>query len=255
MLPLRTAEPAENPIANRLLLSISEAERSLIRPYLEDFAFRQHAILHEPSQSFEFIYFPNSGLISLMVTTEDGKTVEAGMVGNEGAIGVAAAVGISLSPFRQIVQFPGDGFRIRTQILRRLLQRTPLLQLAMARYAVLCGMQTAQTAACNRLHDAGQRLARWLLTAADRVHANSMSLTHEFLAVILGTDRPSVSLAAQHLQSKGGIQYRRGTVQILSRKKLESSACECYRVIGQFNGVLRMKQLSDVGAAVHEREV
>jgi CRP-like cAMP-binding protein len=101
-------------------------------------------------------------------------------------------------------------------------------------------MQIAQTAACNRLHDAGERLARWLLMAADRVDSSSLAITHDFLATMLGTDRPSVSLAAKILQRKKIIEYRRGTLEILNRRKLESSACECYKVIRQFNGVLQL---------------
>lgn len=113
--------------------------------------------------------------------------------------------------------------------------------MSLSRYAVVQGMQIAQTAACNRLHDAGQRLARWLLMAADRVDSHSLPITHEFLATTLGTDRPSISLAAKILQRKKIIQYRRGALEILSRKKLESSACECYKVIQQFNDVLHLK--------------
>jgi CRP-like cAMP-binding protein len=112
--------------------------------------------------------------------------------------------------------------------------------MVLSRYAVVQGLQIAQTAGCNRLHDVGERLARWLLMAADRVGSNSLSITHDFLATMLGTDRPSVSVAAEILQRKKIIEYRRGALEILNRKKLEAYACECYRVIRQFNGVLRL---------------
>jgi len=112
--------------------------------------------------------------------------------------------------------------------------------MVLSRYAVVQGMQIAQTAACNRLHDVGERLARWLLMAADRAGSSSLSITHDFLATMLGTDRPSVSVAAKILQRKKIIEYRRGTLEILNRKKLAASACECYKVIRQFNGVLRL---------------
>jgi CRP-like cAMP-binding protein len=138
------------------------------------------------------------------------------------------------------VQISGDGFRITVKTLQNLLESTPQLQMALSRYAVVQGMQIAQTAACNRLHDAGERLARWLLMAADRVDFSSLPITHDFLATMLGTDRPSVSLAAKILQRKKIIEYRRGTLEILNRRKLESSACECYKVIRQFNGVLQL---------------
>ncbi len=227
-------------LKNKILLAIPEAEYQVMQLHLEPFKFHQHCILHEPAQNLEFAYFPNHGLISLLVATEDGKTVEAGMVGNEGVIGVAAAVGLSISPLRQVVQITGDGFRIRIAAFQRCLAMTPHLQMVLSRYAVVQGMQIAQTAACNRLHAVGERLARWLLMATDRVGSSSLPITHDFLATLLGTDRPSVSVAAKILQRKKIIEYRRGALEILSRKKLEASTCECYRVIRQFNGVLRL---------------
>jgi CRP-like cAMP-binding protein len=226
---------------NKLLLGIPETEHRLIRAHLEPFQFRQHFILHEPNQRLEFAYFPNDGLISLVVTTEDGKTVEVGMVGNEGVAGVSAAAGLAVCPLRHVVQVPGEGFRIKVSALQSWLDSAPELQTVLSRYAVVLGMLVAQTAACNRLHDSGQRLARWLLMAADRVDARSLPMTHDFLATILGTDRPSVSVAAKILQTKKIINYRRGTLEILSRKKLESSVCECYKVVQQFNGILGLR--------------
>lgn len=217
-----------------------EPEYQIIKVHLEFFEFRPHSILHEPAQNLQFSYFPNDGLISLLVATEDGKTVEAGMVGHEGVTGVAAAVGLSISPLRQVVQIAGGGFRISVPAFQRCLAITPHLRMVLSRYAVVQGMQIAQTAACNRLHDVGERLARWLLMAADRVGSSSLPITHDFLATMLGTDRPSVSVAAKILQRKKIIEYRRGALEILNRKKLEASACECYKVIRQFNGVLRL---------------
>ncbi len=228
------------PLTNKILLAMPETEYQVIQVHLEFFKFRQHSILHESAQNLQFAYFPNDGLISLLVATEDGKTVEAGMVGNEGVVGVAAAVGLSISPLRQVVQIAGDGFRISVHAFQRCLSITPHLQMALSRYAVVQGMQIAQTAACNRLHDVGERLARWLLMAEDRVGSGPLPITHDFLATMLGTDRPSVSVAAKILQRKKVIEYRRGALELLNRKKLEASACECYKVIRQFNGVLRL---------------
>lgn len=160
------------------------------------------------------------------------------MVGNEGVAGVSAAVDLAISTSRIVAQVAGDGIRIAVSALQDRLKSGPQFQMALCRYAVVQGMQIAQTAACNRLHDAVQRLARWLLMAADRVHTNSLPVTHDFLASILGTDRPSVSLAAKNLQKRKVIQYGRGTVEILSRRRLEACACECYRVIKQFDEFL-----------------
>jgi CRP-like cAMP-binding protein len=235
------AESETSSLKNKILLMIPRTEYQLVHPYLEPFQFHHHAILHEPTQKLEFAYFPNQGLLSLLVATEEGKTVEVAMVGNEGVAGVASAVGLTISTLRQLVQISGEGFRIRVEALQTCLESTPLFQMALSRYAVVQGMQIAQTAACNRLHDAGERLARWLLMAADRVHSSSLPITHDFLATMLGTDRPSISLAAKLLQKNKVIQYRRGAIEVLSRKKLENSACECYHVIQQFNGVLRLR--------------
>jgi CRP-like cAMP-binding protein len=227
-------------LGNKILSGIPASEFRFIQSELEPFKFEPRSILHEPTRALRFAYFPNSGLISLLVATEDGQTVEAGMVGNEGVAGVAAAVGLSISPLRQLVQISGDGFRVEVGALQDRLKATPELQMALSRYAVIQGMQVAQTAACNRLHDARQRLARWLLMAEDRVQLKSLPVTHDFLANLLGTDRPSVSLAAKVLQREKSIAYRRGTVEILSKKKLEASSCECYKVMQQLNGVLRL---------------
>jgi CRP-like cAMP-binding protein len=166
---------------------------------------------------------------------KDGKTAEAGVVGNEGFTGTLAAVGLSRSPLQAVVQITGDGFRVEVGALRSTLESAPHLRLTLSRYAAIRSMQVAQTAACNRLHDIGQRLARWLLMTQDRVDSGSLPITHDFLATMLGTDRPTVSSAAGVLQRKKVIAYTRGAVEIVNRKKLENSACECYEVMRQYD--------------------
>ncbi len=238
--PERTT-PDGKPVANKILLSIPEDEFLAIGPHLEPIALPRHCILHEPSERLNFVYFPNAGLVSLVVAMEDGKTVEAAVVGNEGAAGVPSAVCLARSPLREVVQIAGEGFRVKVSTLQDVLKLAPEFQMRLSRYAVIQGIQVAQTAACNRLHDVEQRLARWLLMAQDRVDGGSILITHDFLATMLGTDRPSVSLAAGVLQRKKNIEYTRGAVKILSRKKLEGSACECYGVIQQFNTEIGLK--------------
>ena len=142
---------------------------------------------------------------------------------------------------REIVQIAGDGFRVRIDALKNVLKSAPELQRILTRYAVVQGMQFAQTAACNRLHNIEQRLARWLLITQDRVDSPTLAITHDFLATMLGTDRPTVSLAAGILQNKQIIEYTRGEVQILSRTKLEDCTCECYGVIQQYNREIGLK--------------
>ena len=229
------------PVNNRILLSLSDSDYSSLRPHLEYASLPNHRILHEGSGRVEFAYFLNRGLISLVVVMNDGETAEAGIVGNEGFIGTAAAVGLSRSPLQAVVQITGDGFRVKVAALQNILESAPHLQLMLSRYAVVQGMQVAQTAACNRLHDIKQRLARWLLMAQDRVDSDSLHITHDFLATMLGTDRPSVSTAAGVLQKKKIIEYTRGAVRIVNRKKLEDAACECYGMTQQYNGELGLK--------------
>jgi len=232
---------AGNRVGNRILLSIPDKEYALIRPHLEYLSMPHHLSLYEPGQPLEFVHFPNTGMVSLVIATEDGKTVEVGEVGKEGFAGIQAAVGINRNQVREIVQIAGDGFRVRIGGLKSVLQASPELQLILARYAVVQGMQFAQTAACNRLHNIEQRLARWLLITQDRVDSATLAITHDFLATMLGTDRPTVSLAAGILLKKQIIEYTRGAVQILSRTKLEECACECYEVIQQYNHEIGLK--------------
>ena len=229
------------PVSNIILLSISDNDYSSLRPNLEYVSLPNHLVLHEGGGKLEFAYFPSRGLISLVVVMKDGKTAEAGIVGKEGFTGTPAAVGLSRSPLQAVVQITGDGFRVEVGALQSTLESTPHLQLMLSRYAIVQGMQVAQTAACNRLHDIKERLARWLLMTQDRVDAESLPITHDFLATMLGTDRPSVSLAASILQREQLIEYTRGAVKIVNRKKLEDYACECYGITQQYNGELGLK--------------
>jgi CRP-like cAMP-binding protein len=226
------------PVSNIILLSLSDSDYGSLRPHLEFVSLPDHLVLHEAGGKLDFAYFPNRGLISLVVVMKDGKTAEAGIVGHEGFTGALAVVGLSVSPLQAVVQITGDGFRVDVENLQNTLESAPHLLQRLSRYVAIRGMQVAQTAACNRLHTIEQRLARWLLMAQDRVDVESLAITHDFLATMLGTDRPSVSSAAGILQGRKLIQYSRGAVKIVNRKKLEKSACECYGVTQLYNGEL-----------------
>jgi CRP-like cAMP-binding protein len=228
-------------VCNQILLAIPDDEFKHLRLHLKFVDMPHHLSLYEPNQKIEFAYFPNRGMISLVVVMENGRTVEVGVAGKEGFSGAAAAVGLPRSTVREVVQIAGDGFRIGTSNLQSVLRTAPKLQAVMSRCAVILGMQMAQTAACNRMHTVEQRLARWLLVTQDRVDAGTLPITHDFLATMLGTDRPSVSLAASGMQAAGILQYTRGAVKVLNRKKLEENACECYGSIQQFNGELNLR--------------
>jgi|ERR1700730_521480 len=239
--PGERTNPEGKPVSNRILLSLPDAEYRSIRKGLEFVPLPHHRSLYEPNRKIEYVYFPNSGLISLVVVMEDGKTVEVAVLGREGFAGVAAIFGLWRSPIREVVQIAGEGFRISVRKLRQALLSSPLLLETLGRYSIVLGMQISQTAACNRLHDIEFRLARWLLMAQDRVDAGIVAITHDFLATMLGTDRPSVSLAAANLQRRGIIDYTRGAVKILNRKELEAAACECFQAIQEFNGAIELK--------------
>jgi len=200
-----------------------------------------HLSLHEPTQKIDFVYFPNRGMVSQVVVTKDGRTVEVGVVGKEGYVGAGLAVGLSRSSVREIVQVGGDGFRTTGNALERILPSAPHLQMILNRHTGLQGMQVAQTAACNRLHDIQQRLSRWLLMTQDRVDSGVLPITHDFIATMMGTDRSTVSLSAAVLQKKGILEYVRGAVKIVNRRKLERAACECYGVIQQFEDELGLR--------------
>jgi CRP-like cAMP-binding protein len=223
------------PIANGILLSIPDEEFALIRDGLHYLDLPHYTVLHEPPKKLEYAYFLNTGMASLVFNTNHHESVEVGVIGKEGFAPIPVAAGIRHSPHEAIMQVSGDGFQLPVDTLQDALQTSPQLQKLLSRYATVHGLQAAQTAGCNRLHDLEQRLARWLLLIQDRVGSGLLRITHEFLATMLGTDRPSVSLAANGLRKKHIIDYSHGSVRVLNRKKLENSACECYGLIQQFN--------------------
>src|SRR5215831_10150536 len=253
--PLTTAQPRRktmpnnqkrtdtkgNPIANVILSSIPDREFRLVRPHLHHLTFSVGQNLQKQGNGIDASYFVNSGLVSLVVGTKSGKSVEVGIAGYEGMTGVALAAGIRRTTHWAVTEVAGDAFRIEATALEKALESAPELQKMANRFAAIQAMQLAQTAACNRLHDVGQRMARWLLITDDRVREKTLSVTHDFLAMMLGTDRTSVTAAAQSLQERGVIAYSRGKLKILDRKKLEGAVCECYAAIAQFNRELGLQ--------------
>src|SRR6202047_2768247 len=228
-------------VSNKVLLATPDNEYELLRADLTYVDLPHHLSLHEPTQKIEFVYFPNQGMVSQVVVTKDGRTVEVGVVGNEGYVGAGLAVGLSRSSVREVIQIAGDGFRMVGNALERILRSAPQLQVILSRHSGLQAMQVAQTAACNRLHDIEHRLSRWLLMTQDRVNLGVLPITHDFIATMMGTDRSTVSLAASDLQKKGIIEYIRGAVKVVNRRKLQSTACECYDVIRQFEDDLGLR--------------
>ena len=220
-----------NHVHNEILLGLPPRERELLFSKLELVRLRMHHVLHEPGDTLKSAYFPNTGLVSILSVFPDGKSVEVGLVGKEGFIGLPLVAGFRTAPTRAIAQIEGSVFRVDGETLVALLRRCPTLDRQLQQFSQIMAMQVTQIAACNRLHEVNERLARWLLMSADRIGSNSVPLTQELIAQMLGTRRSSVTVAAGALQKAGLITYTRGDVKIIDRKKLEESACECYGIM------------------------
>ena len=217
-----------NHIHNVFLMGHSANDCGELLSKLEYVRLKVHSVLYEPGDALKSVYFCNSGMISILSVFPDGKSVEVGMVGKEGFVGLPLLVGFQTSSTRAVTQLEATAFRVNGETLIALLRHCPELERQLQQYSEICGMQITQIAACNRLHEVHERLARWLLMCSDRVSSNDLALTQEFLSQMLGTRRSSVTVASGILQKAGIINTRRGGVKIIDRKKLEDSACECY---------------------------
>jgi CRP-like cAMP-binding protein len=217
-----------NHIYNHILLGLPPKESGMLFPKLELVRLKTHHVLHEPGDSLKSAYFCNSGLISILSVFPDGKSVEVGLVGKEGFIGLPLVAGFRSAPTRAIAQIDASAFRVDGEILMVILRQCPSLERRLQQFSQILAAQVTQIAACNRLHEVNERLARWLLMSADRVESNSLPLTQEFLGQMLGTRRSSVTVAAGMLQKAGLIAHSRGDVKIVDRRGLEEAACDCY---------------------------
>jgi CRP-like cAMP-binding protein len=220
-----------NQIHNELVFGLPLKESELLFPKLEFVRLQTHHVLHEPGDTLKSAYFCNSGLISILSIFPDGKSVEVGLVGKEGFIGIPLVAGFRTAPTRAIAQIEATAFRINGETLVAALRQCPVLERRLHQFAQVMAMQTTQIAACNRLHEVEERLARWLLMSAERIGSDSVPLTQELLAQMLGTRRSSVTVAAGMLQKAGLIAHTRGDVRIVDRKKLEEASCECYGIM------------------------
>ena len=191
-----------NFVKNIILESIPEEEFSQLKPHLEHVALEVGRKLHEPREGIEFSYFLNSGLVSLLVETAEGRSVEVGVAGYEGMTGVALAAGLTRTTHLAVMEVAGDGFRIKADIFRRVLTSSPTLKILAHRFAAVA-VQIAQTAACNRLHEVGPRMARWLLMTDDRVAADCLKVTHDFLSMMLASRRPFRALHSSKMSWRG----------------------------------------------------
>ena len=215
--------------ANRILAALDDGarERLFARGAIEPLALKTE--IHLPGDALTHVYFPLSGIISILSMAGDAS-IEIATVGSEGVVGLGAFLGDASMPWRVIVQVPGEALRVEVEHLQREIERNGTLRLMLGRYTQALLVQVAQSAACNRLHPVDERCARWLLASHDRVDAETFPVTQEFLAQMLGVRRASVTVAAGVLQKAGMIRYSRGKVRILDRAALEAAACECYRI-------------------------
>jgi CRP-like cAMP-binding protein len=227
--PIRGANG--QPVQNKILLGLPAVEAAVLFAKLEFVPLPVRTVLNEIDQPIEFAFFINDGLASVLSIMKNGKSVEVGLCGTEGFIGLPLLAGFNSSPTRVIMQVAGSAFRISAANLIAVLQKSPKLAMALQRSVQELGLQSAQVAACNRLHEVEERLARWLLMSQDRLGGDLVPLTQEFLAHMLGTRRASVTEAAGILQKAGLIIYSRGSVKIEKRSQLEKASCECYRTL------------------------
>ncbi len=219
------------PPANLLLAAIPRAAYLRMLPRLELVELAYGQVLFEPQGRISHVYFPNTCLVSLLTAVDKHRTLEVGMVGNEGMVGMPMALGIGVSAVRALVQGSGTAMRMTAAHFCTEFKANVPLQRALFRYYHLLMGQISQTAACNRFHDAEARLARWLMMTSDRLHTDGFLLTHEFLSHMLGVRREGVTEAAGVLARKKLIAYSRGNISILNRDGLEAAACTCYRIV------------------------
>lgn len=222
-----------NQIHNEILLSLPRNECDIVFPKLEFVRLKHLQILHEVGDTIRSAYFCNQGMISTLSVFPDGKSVEVGLIGTEGFVGLPLIAGFRSSPLRTNVQISGSAFRMDAEVLSDRMACCPVLALRLHQFSHFMAMQVAQIAACNRLHGVEERLARWLLMCADRAGNHCLPLTQDLLGQMLGTRRATVTIAAGVLQKAGFINYRRGEVEIIDRGKLEETTCECYETIKQ----------------------
>jgi CRP-like cAMP-binding protein len=215
-------------LSNHILLGLQDDDFQTLKNFLIHHPLRRAMLLQETGQPFDFVYFIDDGLVSILACTQ-GRSVEVGIVGREGLIGLPALIGTHRSPYDVIVENEGNAYRVHVEKFRELLSSKPSLRACLFHYAVMQGTEAFQTAACNRLHTVEQRLARRLLAMQKRLDHDSLQVTHDHLANLLGTDRPSVSLAARRLRLGGAIEYKHGKVRILDTERLVSIACDCAR--------------------------
>ena len=218
------------PKLNHLLAALPQVVWQRWQPQLQLIEMPLGKVMYESGGTLSHAYFPTTAIVSLLYVSEDGASAEIAVVGNEGFLGVPLLMGGESTPSRAVVQSAGHGYRLKAQALKDEFLTAPVLHLLL-RYMQALMTQMSQTAVCNRHHTLDKQLCRWLLFSRDRLGGNELVMTQELIANMLGVRREGVTLAAMRLQRAGLIEYRRGHITILDRKRLEQRSCECYAVV------------------------
>lgn len=224
---------AANPLQNLLLAALPENERKALIKQLELVSLPLGKVVYESGDDEFFAYFPTDSIISMLYVMENGASAEISVVGNDGLVGIPVLMGGGSTPSRAIVQSAGSAYRVTATVLRHEFETHGALTLLLLKYTQSLFTQMSQTAVCNRHHSIDQQLCRWLLMSLDRLKSNSLTMTHELIANMLGVRREGVTEAAGKLQKLGVIEYSRGHITVLDRARLERLCCECYAVVKQ----------------------
>lgn len=232
---------ADHPSDNHLLAALPAAEFERLARHLEKFSLRLGQTIQEAGEQLQHAYFPTTAIVSLIYVMQSGASAEIASVGNEGVLGVSLFMGGNTTPGSAVVQTAGIGYRLKTKLLREEFNRGGAIQRLLLRYTQALGVQIGQTASCNRHHSIEQQLCRWLLSTLDRLPSNEIVMTHELVARILGVRRESITAAAGKLQRAGVLNYRRGHIAVVGRGGLEAATCECYAIVKQEYGRLRVE--------------
>jgi CRP-like cAMP-binding protein len=225
------AASAISPKDNRLLAAMPPEEFRKLASSLERVTMPLGESVYESGETQGYVYFPATSIVSLLYVLADGGSAEIAVTGCEGLVGISLFMGGETTPSRAVVQSAGEGYRLRASVLKREFERGGALQHLLLRYTQALITQMAQTAVCNRHHSVDQQLCRWLLLSLDRLPGNKLVMTQELIANMLGVRREGVTEAAGKLQEDGLIQYGRGKITVLDRKRLEGRVCECYEVV------------------------
>ncbi|MBD1880931.1 MULTISPECIES: Crp/Fnr family transcriptional regulator [unclassified Coleofasciculus] len=235
------SEASPKPV-NQLLAALPDAEYQGLVPNLEHVSLPFKQVLYEVGEPIKYVYFPDRAIVSSLTTMADGSMVEVALVGNDGVVGLPAALGDNIATTIAMVQVPDSAMRMKASVLKTEFQRGASLQSLLLRYMQALHAFVSQNAACNRLHYLEGRLARWLLLVCDRVESKELPMTHEFMSQMLGVRRAGVTEVANALQQAELIRYTRGKVTILNREELEAVSCECYQIIqGEYARLLGTK--------------